>query len=305
MRIGLVGLGKMGLALLRRLSRGGHEVVGFDLDEAAVRRAVASGGTAAANLEALVARLTAPRVVWVMLPAGDATEAAIRSLSGLLETNDVVVDGGNSHYRDAARRSKVLGAAGIHFVDVGTSGGMRGLTDGFSLMIGGPEDTIETLRPIFATLAPAPDRGWGRVGPVGAGHFVKMVHNGVEYGAMQALAEGFAILAAKRDFDLDLTRITSVWQHGSVVRSWLLDLVAETLADDATLETIAPVVADSGEGRWTVQEAIELGVSAPVITLSLLARLKSRDAAGFSERLVAALRQRFGGHAVEPADPRR
>jgi 6-phosphogluconate dehydrogenase len=239
-----------------------------------------------------------------MLPAGAPTDAAIRSLAGLLQANDVLVDGGNSHYREAVDRSSTLAEAGIHFLDVGTSGGVRGGTDGFSLMIGGAEETIERLKPVFATLAPAPDRGWGRVGPVGAGHFVKMVHNGIEYGAMQAFAEGFAILEAKDEFHLDLAQVSRTWQHGSVVRSWLLDLVAETLADDATLQGIAPVVADSGEGRWTVQEAIDLGVSAPVITLSLLARLKSRDEAGFGERLLAALRNRFGGHGIELAAPR-
>jgi 6-phosphogluconate dehydrogenase len=304
MQIGLVGLGKMGLSLLRRLTGGGHQVVGFDVVPDAVARCVESGGTGASSLDALVSRLHAPRVVWVMLPAGAPTNDTIGSLATLLEPNDVIVDGGNSHYREAASRPRTLAKAGIRFLDVGTSGGVRGATDGFSLMIGGEEDTIEHLRPVFATLAPAPDRGWGRVGPAGAGHFVKMIHNGIEYGAMQAFAEGFAILAAKREFDLDLEQVSRVWQHGSVVRSWLLDLVSETLADNPTLEGIAPVVADSGEGRWTVQEAIELGVSAPVITLSLLARLKSRDDAGFSERLLAALRQRFGGHAIERVDQR-
>jgi 6-phosphogluconate dehydrogenase len=304
MQIGLVGLGKMGISMLQRLTRGGHEVVGFDLAEGAAERSVALGGTAAQSLEELVGSLRAPRLVWVMLPAGDPTGETIRSLSGLLQANDVLVDGGNSHYGEAAPRSRALAEVGIQFLDVGTSGGVRGARDGFSLMIGGPQETVASLQPIFETLAPAPDRGWGRVGPVGAGHFVKMVHNGIEYGAMQAFAEGFAILEAKDDFDLDLEQVSSIWQHGSVVRSWLLDLVSETLADDPTLQSIAPVVADSGEGRWTVQEAIDVGVSAPVITLSLLARLKSRDEAGFSERLLAALRNRFGGHAIEQVDPR-
>ncbi len=303
MQIGLVGLGKMGLPILQRLTRGGHDVVGFDAAEDALARCAEVGGTAAPSLEALVGRLSPPRVVWVMLPAGDPTKETIGSLSRLLRANDVIIDGGNSHYREAVLRASELAAAGIEFLDVGTSGGVRGLTDGFSLMIGGREKTVENLKPLFATLAPVPDRGWGRVGPVGAGHFVKMVHNGIEYGAMQAFAEGFAILAAKSDFGLDLEQVSTIWQHGSVVRSWLLDLVWEALADDATLEHIAPVVADSGEGRWTVQEAIDLGVSAPVITLSLLTRLKSRDDRGFSERLLAALRNRFGGHAIEPVHP--
>jgi 6-phosphogluconate dehydrogenase len=304
MQIGLVGLGKMGNAMLQRLTRGGHEVVGFDVGEDAAQRCVAAGGTAAPSLEDLVGSLRAPRCVWVMVPAGDPTAQTIRALSDLLDADDVIIDGGNSHYGNAVRHSAELVEAGIHFLDVGTSGGVRGGTDGFSLMIGGSEPVVERLRPVFETLAPAPDRGWGRVGPAGAGHFVKMVHNGIEYGAMQAFAEGFALLQAKDAFDLDLAQVSSIWQHGSVVRSWLLDLVLESLAEDPTLAHIAPVVADSGEGRWTVQEAVDLGVSAPVITLSLLARFKSRDQEGFSERLLAALRNRFGGHAVEQADPR-
>jgi 6-phosphogluconate dehydrogenase len=303
MQIGLVGLGKMGIPILERLTRGGHDVVGFDRADDAVAQCVELGGTAAPSLDALVGSLRAPRIVWVMLPAGDPTKETIHTLSGLLQENDVIIDGGNSHYREAMVRATELAERGIWFLDVGTSGGVRGRTDGFSLMIGGPSETVDTLTPIFATLAPAPDRGWGRVGPAGAGHFVKMIHNGIEYGAMQAFAEGFAILEAKDEFDLDLEHVSSIWQHGSVVRSWLLDLVAEALADDATLQRIAPVVADSGEGRWTVQEAVDLGVSAPVITLSLLARFKSRDDEGFSERLLAALRNRFGGHAIEQVDP--
>ncbi len=304
MQIGLVGLGKMGLSILERLVAGGHDVVGFDVAPGAVARCSELGGTGAPSLEALVGRLRTPRVVWVMLPAGDPTKETIRSLAPLLQANDILIDGGNSHYREAAHRSRELADRGIRFLDVGTSGGVRGRTDGFSLMIGGPAATVEDVTPIFTTLAPAPDRGWGRVGPVGAGHFVKMVHNGIEYGAMQALAEGFAILDAKREFELDLERVSHIWRHGSVVRSWLLDLVAEALADEAALGSIAPVVADSGEGRWTVQEAIDLGVSAPAITVSLLARIKSRDEKGFSERLLAALRHRFGGHAVEQVERR-
>jgi 6-phosphogluconate dehydrogenase len=303
MQIGLVGLGKMGIAMLQRLTSGAHEVIGFDVDADAVASCVELGGTAVQSLDALVSSLSAPRVVWVMVPAGAPTKETIRSLSGLLQANDIIVDGGNSHYREAAIRSGELSELGIRFLDVGTSGGVRGLTDGFSLMIGGPQETVERVKPILTTLAPEPDRGWGRVGPVGAGHFVKMVHNGIEYGAMQAFAEGFAILAAKSDFDLDLAQVSNIWQNGSVVRSWLLDLAVEVLKEDAKLESIAPMVADSGEGRWTVQEAIDLGLSAPVITLSLLARIKSRDEQGFSERLLAALRNRFGGHAIEQADP--
>jgi 6-phosphogluconate dehydrogenase len=301
MQIGLVGLGKMGSAMVQRLASGGHEVTGFDVGEEAVRRCVAAGGNAAASLEALVSGLTGPRCVWVMVPAGDPTSETVQRLADLLDPDDVVIDGGNSHYAEAMRHSAALEAAGIHFLDVGTSGGVRGGTDGFSLMIGGPDTIVERLRPLFETLAPASDRGWGHVGPAGAGHFVKMVHNGIEYGAMQAFAEGVAILAAKQELGLDLAQVTRIWQHGSVVRSWLLDLVVEALAEDPALERIAPVVADSGEGRWTVQEAVDLGVSAPVIAHALFARFKSQDDLGFSERLLAALRNRFGGHAVQSA----
>jgi len=302
MQIGLVGLGRMGTAMLERLARGGHEVVGFDVGPDVAARCAAAGGTGVASLTALVGALRAPRCVWVMVPAGDPTTDTMRALAGLLDADDVIVDGGNSYYRHTEQESVRLAEAGIHLLDVGTSGGVRGATDGFSLMIGGAEAVVERLRPIFETLAPAPDRGWGRVGPSGAGHFVKMVHNGIEYGAMQAFAEGFALLRAKDGFGLDLAQVDQLWRHGSVVRSWLLDLVRETLADDPRLTDIAPVVADSGEGRWTVQEAVDLGVSAPVITLALLARFKSQDGEGFSERLLAALRQRFGGHAVTRPD---
>jgi 6-phosphogluconate dehydrogenase len=304
MQIGLIGLGKMGGAMLERLRRGGHDVVGFDTGEEAVARCVAAGGAAAASVDDLVGTLEQPRNVWVMLPAGDPTAETIRVLADLLEPDDLVVDGGNSHYGVAMQHHALLEPKGIQFLDVGTSGGVRGVRDGFSMMIGGGEAAVERLRPVFETLAPAPDRGWGRVGPAGAGHFVKMVHNGIEYGAMQAFAEGLAILEAKEDFGLDLEQVTRIWQHGSVVRSWLLDLVVEALADDPKLDRIAPVVADSGEGRWTVQESVDLGVAAPVLAQALFTRFKSRDDVGFSERLLAALRHRFGGHAVQPADTR-
>jgi 6-phosphogluconate dehydrogenase len=302
MQIGLIGLGKMGGAILERLTRGGHDVVGFDIGEDAAARCVAAGGVAAASLPEVVERLAVPRCVWVMLPAGDPTAETIRTLSTVLAAEDIIVDGGNSHYGEAVRRSAELTLSSIHFLDVGTSGGVRGGTDGFSMMIGGPQEVVERLRPVFETLAPAPDRGWGRVGPAGAGHFVKMVHNGIEYGAMQAFAEGLAILEAKEDFALDLEQVTRIWQHGSVVRSWLLDLVVEAIAEDPKLDRIAPVVADSGEGRWTVQESVDLGVAAPVLAQALFTRFKSRDDVGFSERLLAALRNRFGGHDVQSAD---
>lgn len=303
MQIGIVGLGKMGRAIAARLMHGGHEVLGFDIDTDAVEEAARSGVLATRTIELLIEQLRAPRTVWAMLPAGHATDEAIGTLAHLLAAGDTVIDGGNSNYHDAAGHATALAAHGIGFLDVGTSGGIRGELDGFCLMIGGSTESVARGTPIFETLAPAPSRGWAHVGPHGAGHFVKMIHNGIEYGAMQALAEGLAILDAKEEFDLDLAKITEVWRSGSVIRSWLLDLTAELLADDATLADIAPRVADSGEGRWTVQEAIDLGVAAPVITLALLARLKSRDATGFSERLLAAMRNRFGGHAVTRDTP--
>ena len=298
MKLGMIGLGKMGAGMSRRLLRGGHTVVGYDR-EANVRAALAEDGLdAAASLEDLVARLGAPRVVWLMLPAGAITDATLEDLQPHLTAGDIVIDGGNSNYRDTIRRADALGAADVYLVDVGTSGGVWGLAEGYSLMIGGAPEAVERLRPLFETLAPAPDRGWGHVGPAGAGHFVKMIHNGIEYGMMQAFAEGFAIMEAKDDFDLDLQQIAKVWRHGSVVRSWLLDLTARALDADPALDGLAAFVPDSGEGRWTVQEAIDLDVPAPVITLALLQRLESRQDDAFAYRLLAALRQQFGGHAV-------
>ena len=302
MQIGIIGLGKMGRALACRLAGRGHEVVGFDIDAGCLERSAAEGIAASSSIEDLVERLSAPRAIWVMLPAGETTRVTILALADLVDAGDTVIDGGNSHYGEAVARSRALTAAGIGFLDVGTSGGVRGQYDGFSLMIGGATDTVDRLRPVFESLASAPDRGWAHVGPAGAGHFVKMVHNGIEYGAMQALAEGFAILDAKKEFDLDLEQIARTWQNGSVIRSWLLDLATETFADDAKLARIAPYVTDSGEGRWTLQEAIELGIATPVIALSLLTRLRSRDDEGFSERLLAAMRNRFGGHDIRRLD---
>jgi 6-phosphogluconate dehydrogenase len=298
MEIGMIGLGRMGANMAQRLLRGGHAVIGCDPDAAARARHEDVGGSSTASLEELVSRLRAPRVLWLMVPAGDVTERSIAELSQRLSPGDTVVDGGNSYYQDTLRRGAELARRQIDFVDCGTSGGVWGLAQGYSLMVGGEPASVERLRPLLACLAPAHDRGWGRVGPVGAGHFVKMVHNGIEYGLMQAYAEGFSILAHKREFGLDLAGIAGIWREGSVVRSWLLDLVAASLDANPSLSGIAPLVADSGEGRWTVAEAIALNVPAPIITASLLERLRSRDRESFADRLLAALRGQFGGHAV-------
>ena len=303
MRIGMVGLGRMGANMTTRLIRGGHAVVAHDRDPAAVQAAVGGGAEGAESLEALVAQLEAPRAVWVMVPAGAPTESTVATLGALLARGDVVVDGGNSNYQDTQRRAAALGERGVHLVDAGTSSGVWGLAEGYSLMVGGDAAAVERLRPVFQSLAPASDRGWGHVGPSGAGHFVKMIHNGIEYGMMQAFAEGFAVLRRKEALSLDLAQIAEIWRHGSVVRSWLLDLTARALQENPAMEGIAPYVADSGEGRWTVAEAIALDVPAPVMTLALLQRLRSRDAESYGDRLLAAMRHQFGGHAIktEPA----
>jgi len=291
----MIGLGRMGANMAQRLSRSGHEVVAFDADGKARD---AYGGNAADSLAAMVAALAAPRVIWMMVPSGDATESTTKSLASLLSAGDTIIDGGNSNYKDTQRRAKELAVRDIHYVDCGTSGGVWGLENGYSLMIGGDAAVVERLRPVFEALAPAKDRGWGRVGPSGAGHFTKMIHNGIEYGLMQAYAEGFSILEHKKDLDLDLHGIAEIWRHGSVVRSWLLDLTSAALKDNPEMSGIAPHVSDSGEGRWTVQEAIDLDVPAPVITLALLARLRSRDDQSYADRLLAAMRRQFGGHAI-------
>jgi 6-phosphogluconate dehydrogenase (decarboxylating) len=300
MEIGMVGLGRMGANMARRLRRGGHRVVGFDPVEAARQAAAVDGLETVDALAGLAAVLAPPRVLWLMVPAG-AVDATLEALLPLLGQDDMVVDGGNSHYRDSQRRAAHCQDLGVHFLDCGTSGGVWGLEAGYSLMVGGDADAVARLRPLLETLAPAPDRGWGHVGPSGAGHFAKMVHNGIEYGMMQAYAEGFALMARKQELGLDLAQVARIWQHGSVVRSWLLDLAADALADNPGLEGIAPYVADSGEGRWTVAEAIDLDVPAPVITASLMERLRSRERNSFTDRLLAALRHRFGGHGIARA----
>lgn len=299
MDLGMIGLGRMGANMTERLVRGGHRVVGFDPKPESRKRVEKKGARSAASLDALVTELAPPRALWMMVPAGEVTGDTVAALLPLLAAGDVLIDGGNSNYKDTLQRAKMLAGKQIHYVDCGTSGGVWGLAEGYSLMIGGDESAVERLRPIFETLAPAADRGWGRVGPVGSGHFTKMVHNGIEYGLMQAYAEGFSILRHKAQFDLDLHQVAEIWRHGSVVRSWLLDLTSAALEKNPGLEGIAPYVADSGEGRWTVAEAIELDVAAPAITLSLLARLRSRDADSFSDKLLSALRHQFGGHEIK------
>jgi 6-phosphogluconate dehydrogenase len=298
MQIGLAGLGRMGGNMARRWMRAGHRVVGWTRSASTAAPLVAEGLTAAAGLEDLVSRLQPPRAEWVMLPAGEPTAEAIAVLGAALERDDVVIDGGNTHYKDDLRRAASLARRGVHYLDQGTSGGVWGLENGYCLMIGGSGEIVDRLRPAFAALAPGADRGWARVGPVGAGHFVKMVHNGIEYGMMQAYAEGFALLQAREDFAIDLRRVAEIWDHGSVVRSWLLQLIERALRDNPDLRGVAPWVEDSGEGRWTVQEGVERSVPLPVITLSLMARFRSRQADSFADRLLAALRNQFGGHAV-------
>jgi 6-phosphogluconate dehydrogenase len=302
MELALIGLGRMGMNMAARLLQGNHRIVAYDLNKAAVKAAEKAGAEEAQSLEAIPTKLSAPRIVWVMVPAGDPTEQTIAQVAEVLEKGDIVIDGGNSNYKDSMRRGAMLKVKGLHFVDVGTSGGIWGLTQGYSLMVGGEKGVVDQLRPLFESLAPAADKGWGYVGPNGAGHFVKMVHNGIEYGLMQAYAEGFEIMKAKQEFGLDLHQVAEIWRYGSVVRSWLLDLTADALAEDQDLSSIEGWVADSGEGRWAVAEAMELDVPAPVITVSLLARFASRQKESYAAKLVAAMRNKFGGHEVKRKD---
>jgi 6-phosphogluconate dehydrogenase len=299
MELGLVGFGRMGGNMARRLVRGGHRVTVYIRNPDRRAEVEAAGATAVLSLADLVAALPQPRAVWVMVPAGPATEDNLTALAGLLSPGDTLIDGGNSNFRDTLRRAEAIGAKGIHFLDAGTSGGIWGLTEGYCLMVGGPEDACRRLEPIFRTLAP--EGGYLRVGPSGAGHFVKMVHNGIEYGMLQAYGEGFEILRGS-PFGLDLAAIAELWRHGSVVRSWLLDLARDAFRRNPTLDGIAGYVDDSGEGRWTVLEALTENVPAPVITLSLLARIRSRQPESFSAQVIAALRNEFGGHAVHSRD---
>ncbi len=297
----MIGLGRMGGNMAQRLLGGGHRVVTYDRSAEAVATSESQGAVGATSLENLVDQLSPPRAVWVMVPDGRPTEDTIDGLIPLLAEGDVVLEGGNSNYKDSMRRAEKLAGHGINFLDVGTSGGVWGLTEGYSLMIGGDPDTFRRLEPVFQTLAPSEAKGYGHVGPAGAGHFVKMVHNGIEYGLMQAYAEGFELMQAKREFGLDLRQIAEIWRYGSVVRSWLLDLSATALTEDPDLASLESYVDDSGEGRWTVQESVDLAVPTPVITLSLQARFRSRQDQPFGGRLLAAMRNQFGGHAVRAA----
>ncbi len=299
MELGMIGLGRMGANMTERLLGGGHRVVAYDRSPEAVQRVAGKGAVGVDSLEAVVQALKPPRALWLMVPSGDPVDQTISALTPHLQPGDSIVDGGNSNYKDTLRRSAKLKESGLHFIDAGTSGGIWGLKEGYSMMIGGDPEPVGRLTPVFQTLAPAPDKGWGRVGPSGAGHFVKMVHNGIEYGLMEAYAEGFALMQRKKEFDLNLHQVAEIWRHGSVVRSWLLDLIAEGLKENPDLSGIKAFVEDSGEGRWTAAEAVDLDLSTPVITLSLLQRLRSRDSDSFADKLLAMMRHEFGGHAIK------
>jgi 6-phosphogluconate dehydrogenase len=299
MQLGLIGLGKMGGNMAERLRLGGHQVVGFDFNADAVAKLTASGNVGASTLEEMAGKLNGRKAIWIMVPQGKPVDDTIARLFPLLNPGDILIDGGNSNYKDSMRHHAEVTAKGFQFVDVGTSGGVWGLKEGYSMMIGGDADPVNYLKPIFETLAPAADKGWGHVGPAGAGHFVKMVHNGIEYGMMQAYAEGFTILEKKEPLHLNLPQIAEIWRYGSVVRSWLLDLTSDALRKNPTLEGLDAYVEDSGEGRWTVFEAIDLNISAPVITESLIRRLRSREDNNFTDRMLAIMRNEFGGHAVK------
>jgi 6-phosphogluconate dehydrogenase len=301
MDLGMIGLGKMGGFMTERLVLGGHRVVGYDRDAATVQKIAAKGAQGANSLDAMMAQLPSPRAIWLMVPSGKPVDETIASLLPGLKEGDTIIDGGNSNYKDSVRRGADLKAKKINFVDVGTSGGVWGLKEGYSMMIGGDAAVVDRLSPIFKTLAPAADKGWGRVGPAGSGHFVKMVHNGIEYGIMQAFAEGLDLLGHKKEFNLDLLQIGRIWQYGSVIRSWLLDLTVDALEANPKLDGIGAYVTDSGEGRWTAIEGIELGVPLPVISAALEVRFRSQDPEPFANKLLAMMRHGFGGHAVKTA----
>jgi 6-phosphogluconate dehydrogenase len=300
MELGIVGLGRMGAGMARRLARGGVRVVCHDTSESAQKTLSGERNIECVeNLAALCARLAGERVIVIMLPAGTAVEDTIRELLPLASAGDTLVDGGNSYYRDSKRRALALSQQGLRYIDAGVSGGVHGLENGFCLMLGGTSKSIEIFEPFAKILAPRPDEGWLHCGPSGAGHYAKMIHNGIEYGMMQALAEGFALLAARPELDIDSARLAETWRHGSVVRSWLLDLCGDILKNDETLSEVAPVVADSGEGRWTALESIELGVPAPVITMALMSRFSSQGRSDYARKLLAMMRAGFGGHEVK------
>lgn len=302
MQIAMVGLGKMGANMTKRLLQAGHEVIVTDLNADAVAEAESAGAIGTHSLDEVVAKLSQPRAVWVMVPSGKPTDGVVKALSDKLDVGDILIDGGNSNYKQTMQRGDMLADKGIYMVDIGTSGGVWGLKQGYSMMVGGRDDAVEHIRPVLETLAPASDKGWGHVGPRGSGHFTKMVHNGIEYGMMQAFAEGFEILKEKDEFGLDLHQIAEIWRFGSVIRSWLLDLTAIALEEDQNLSKIDDWVNDSGEGRWTVFESIDLDVPAPVITLALQMRFRSRQDTSYSAQMLAAMRNQFGGHAVKSAE---
>jgi len=299
MDIGIVGLGRMGGNMARRLARGGARVLAYDRERAAREALSGEPGIACVEgLAALCAQLEGERVILLSLPAGDATGDALREMQPLLSAGDTLVDGGNAFYKDSVRRALELSQEGLRYIDAGVSGGVHGLAHGYCLMLGGTPASIEIFAPYARILAPAAERGWLHCGPAGAGHYAKMVHNGIEYGMMQALAEGFALLAAREDFGFDGARLAETWRHGSVIRSWLLDLCADALFHEGALEAAAPVIADSGEGRWAALEAVALGVPAPVIASALMARFSSQGGADYASRLLALMRAGFGGHPV-------
>ncbi|MBI2852885.1 MAG: decarboxylating 6-phosphogluconate dehydrogenase [Chloroflexi bacterium] len=300
MELGMIGLGRMGSNMTRRLLKGGHRVIVYDPAGEARAEVVREGAIGADSIEELVRTLGQPRAIWLMVPSGDPTEDVVNRLASHMAVGDVVIDGGNSNYRDSQQQAQILARKGVVFLDVGTSGGIWGLEEGYCLMVGGDINAFRRLEPVFKTLAPSPESGYGYVGPSGAGHFVKMVHNGIEYGLMEAYAEGFNLMLAKRDeLKLDLAQIAEIWRHGSVIRSWLLDLAADALKEDPELERIQAYVEDSGEGRWTVEESVKLGIPLPVISLALQMRFRSRQPDSFSDKLLAALREKFGGHTVK------
>jgi 6-phosphogluconate dehydrogenase len=299
MELAMIGLGRMGANMAERLLKGGHRVIVFDTNPDAVALMAGKGAVPAASIAQAAHSQSPPRVFWIMVPAGQPVDDVLGALYAVAESGDLLVDGGNSQYKDTLRRAAAASARNLRYVDVGTSGGIWGLAEGYSMMVGGDKDAVELLRPALETLAPARDRGWGHVGPVGSGHFVKMVHNGIEYGMMQSYAEGFSILQHKADFELDLHQVSEIWRYGSVVRSWLLDLMSEALGENPELAGVAPFVADSGEGRWTLAEAMDLNVPAPAITAALLERIRSREVDSFADRLLSVTRNKFGGHPVK------
>ncbi len=300
MRIALIGLGKMGANMARRLCRGGIEVVGYNRSPDIVTQLEKEEGLLpATSLEKAIIQLPSPRIVWLMLPSGEITESNIESLSNILSSGDILIDGGNANYHDSQRRAQQLAEKGIGFVDAGTSGGVWGLDNGYCMMVGGDDAHVKPIEPVLKILAPATDKGWTHVGPAGSGHFTKMIHNGIEYGMMQAMAEGFSLLQGKQEFNIDLAEVAEIWRHGSVVRSWLLDLSAEFLREDQKLENISAYVADSGEGRWTAEEGIAQGTPTPVMTMALLMRFASQNPDGYGNKMLAMMRNAFGGHGFK------